>query len=178
VIWRPDATPLTDIAGRLWRMLAPRWAFDPLSGEGAARAGGRWNEPGQPALYLSEDHGTAVAEYQQDLARPGTLAAYDVDGSGIVDLTREETRRLIGVNDSLLRLPWKRIRDIERGRPLSWDFARSVLSAGCNGLRVPSMQSAGINVVLWRWNDGQGPRVRCLDPLGDLPEDQRSWPGA
>lgn len=37
----------------LFRMLSPRWAFQPLSGAGAARQGGRFNRPGQQALYLS-----------------------------------------------------------------------------------------------------------------------------
>lgn len=54
-------------------MLAPKWAHRPLSSEGAALRGGRWNEPGRQALYMSEDFVTAVAEYEQDLGiRPGT----------------------------------------------------------------------------------------------------------
>ena len=80
----------------MWRMLAPRWAFDPLSGAGAARAGGRWNAPGQATLYLSDSHATAIAEYQQDLPRPGTLTAYDVDAQDILDLTDLALRQAVG----------------------------------------------------------------------------------
>jgi RES domain-containing protein len=60
----------------LFRMLAPKWAFQPLSGAGAAKQGGRFNRPGQHALYLSFSPQTAMAEYKQllGLLLPGTLA--------------------------------------------------------------------------------------------------------
>jgi RES domain-containing protein len=54
-----------------------------LFGAGAARAGGRWDEPGQPALYVPDSHATAIAEYQQALPRPGTLTAFDVEAYGV-----------------------------------------------------------------------------------------------
>jgi RES domain-containing protein len=88
-------------------MLAPRWAWEPLSGAGAARAGGRLNVPGQAALYLSDSHATAIAEYQQDLPRPGTLTAYDVDARAVLDLADPSVRQAIGVDDQFLRQPWK-----------------------------------------------------------------------
>lgn len=65
-----------NVARRYRRMLAPKWAHDPLSGAGAAVRSGRFNHPGIPALYMSEDFSTGVAEYEQDLGiRPGTLCA-------------------------------------------------------------------------------------------------------
>ena len=68
-------------------MLAPKWAHDPLSGAGAASRGGRHNEPGMAALYMSEQFATAIAEYEQDLGiRPGMLCAYDVTADQVVDL--------------------------------------------------------------------------------------------
>jgi RES domain-containing protein len=156
-------------------MLSPRWSHDPLSGRGAARAGGRWNAPDCPALYLSRDHGTAIAEYQQDLPRPGTLTAYDVAGAGILDLTLPETRAALEVADKLLREPWKQARDIEHRRPECWDFADAAIAAGWNGLLVPSVQAVGINLVLWHYNEATTPRVRYLDPQRDLSRDQSSW---
>jgi hypothetical protein len=37
------------------------------------------------------------------------------------------------------------------------------------------MLGAGINIVLWRWNDAPDRRVVAHDPLGDLPVDQSAW---
>lgn len=173
--WRLDAAAGVDLTGRFWRMLAPRWAFDPLSGSGAARAGGRWNEPGQVSLYLSDSHATAIAEYQQDLPRPGTLTAYDVTAAGIRDLADPAIREAIGLADDLLRQPWKYVRDVERRRPGCWDFAAAAFARGWPGIRVPSVQAPGCNLVLWQWNAAHAPVVRLLDPLGDLPRDQASW---
>jgi RES domain-containing protein len=157
-------------------MLAPRWSHAPLSGAGAARAGGRWNERGQPALYLSVDHSTAIAEYQQALPRPGTLTAYDVLATSILDLTDTDILRALGIDAEFLRAPWKRVRDVEAGRPVSWDFAAAAKAADWQGLLVPSVQALGANLVLWSWNEAGGANLVTVDPLGDLPRDQSSWP--
>ncbi|MFV0302812.1 MAG: RES family NAD+ phosphorylase [Paracoccus sp. (in: a-proteobacteria)] len=47
--------------GECFRAHNPRWSFEPLSGEGARRHGGRFNPPGVPALYLS----TTYAEFSK-----------------------------------------------------------------------------------------------------------------
>ncbi len=73
--------------------------FDPWSGAGAARAGGRWNVPGQAALYVSAGHATAIAEYQQDLPRPGTLTASDGDAQAILDLAHLSVRQATELGD-------------------------------------------------------------------------------
>lgn len=49
-----------------YRVIKPAYAGTPLSGAGAARQGGRFNRPGQEALYLSTDEATTLAEYKQD----------------------------------------------------------------------------------------------------------------
>jgi RES domain-containing protein len=175
VIWRLEAAGHVVVRGRFWRMLAPRWSFDPLSGVGAARAGGRWNAPGQAALYFSNNHATAIAEYQQDLPRPGTLMAYDVHAQDVLDLFDPAVRQAVGLDDQFLRQPWKHMRDVKRQRPSSWDFVAAVVAGGWQGLHVPSVQASGTNLVLWRWNDTNAPVVRHIDPLGDLPRDQTSW---
>lgn len=173
--WRLEAAGHVAVTGRFWRMLSPRWAFDPLSGAGAARAGGRWNAHGQVALYLSDNHATAIAEYQQDLPRPGTLTAYDVEAQHILDLADPTVCQAVGVDERFLRQPWKHIRDVMRQQPSCWDFAAAVAMRGWHGLRVPSVQAPGTNLVLWRWNDTDAPVVQHIDPLGDLPRDQASW---
>jgi RES domain-containing protein len=169
VTWRLDASLPIAIERRFWRMLSPRWAHEPLSGAGAARLGGRWNEPGQAALYFSDSHATAIAEYQQDLPRPGTLTAYDVQAFGIVDLRDASVRQAIGIDADFLWQPWKHMRDIEARRPPGWDFAKAAHLAGWHGLRVPSVQAPGSNLVVWRWNEENTPQIKCFDPLGDLP---------
>ena len=168
--------PTIRLRGRFWRMLAPKWAHQPLSGEGAALRGGRFNPPGMKALYMSEDFVTAVAEYEQELGiRPGTLCAYEVDMSGIVDLCDQATRLAAGVDLADLHCPWKHIALVLRERPPSWDLATRLAQRGAAGIRVPSMRHPeGRNLVLWRWNDSPERRVEVLDPLGDLPRNRES----
>lgn len=174
--WAFVAVPGIHVQARLWRMLAPRWSHAPLSGAGAARAGGRWNARGQAALYLSLDHSTAIAEYQQDLPRPGTLTAYDVFATSVLDLTDAKILHALSLDAEVLRAPWKRVRDVEAGRPVSWEFAAAAKAAGHHGVLVPSVQALGTNLVLWSWNEDGAAKVVTVDPLGDLPRDQSSWP--
>jgi RES domain-containing protein len=120
-----------------------------------------------PALYLSADHGTAIAEYMQALIHPGTLAPYDVDAEAILDLTDPAVRASVGMDDAVLTLPWRRIRDIECRAPASWALAQDALAAGFSGCLVPSIQVKGVNLVLWSWDKG-GAKVTLIDPVGDL----------
>jgi RES domain-containing protein len=165
------------IKRRFWRVLAPRWAHQPLSSEGAARHGGRWNAKGTPALYLSAELTTAVAEYEQDIGiRPGTFCAYDLDVSGIVDLTSADVIATLGLNPAECREPWKSILLMEQRQPPGWRIAETLIEQGASGALVPSVQLAGgTNLVLWRWNDVAGRTVVPLDPETDLPRDQASW---
>ena len=165
---------LLSIRRRVWRILTPKWASQPLSGDGAALRGGRWNPVGQPALYFSESHGTAIAEYNQDLVRPGTLAAYDLASDSIADLCAPRTRAELGVPDAVLRAPWKDMLDAGH-EPPGWALAQRLMRKGVDGIRVPSAQVSGTNIVIWRWNAGTGTTVSVVDPLGDLPRDQSSW---
>ena len=73
----------------LHRYLAPKWAFAPLSGAGAAIGGGRFNRPGVEALYLSKTPHTALEEYRQgaSITPPGTLAAYKLWLDPVADLS-------------------------------------------------------------------------------------------
>ncbi|WP_363351970.1 RES domain-containing protein [Methylocystis echinoides] len=168
--------PTIAVARRYWRMLAPKWAHDPLSGAGAALRGDRFNPPGTPALYMSEEFSTAVAEYEQDLGiRPGTLCAYDVRCDRIVDLGDPETRRALGVDDAVLRGPWQQIAFVEKREPPTWSLVARLRAAHVAGVRAPSAQAPGFNLVLWTWNVDGAARVVALDPLRDLPTDQSSW---
>ena len=65
---------------RVWRLApSPYPAFD---GEGARRAGGRWNSAGIPVVYSSEHLSLAVVEllvHVEVAALPDNLIAYAVD---------------------------------------------------------------------------------------------------
>ena len=180
---------LLTIRRRLWRILAPKWASEPLSGQGAALRGGRWNPRGTPALYFSESHGTAIAEYNQDLVRPGTLAAFDLVSEKIVDLCSTETQAKYGLGEKEMLAPWKTLRGTPllssearltlavfgKFSPPGWRLAEELMELGIDGIRVPSAKFSGTNIVIWRWNGGTGTTVSVVDPLGDLPRDQSSW---
>jgi RES domain-containing protein len=165
------------LSQRCWRILAPKWAHDPLSGLGAARFGGRFNPKGVPALYLSESINTAFAEYQQDLmVRPGTFCAYQLNVLGIVDLCDVQVCKAISVDSTTLMSPWKEILLVEKRSLPMWELSLRLLNQGFAGVRVPSAQmQEGVNIVLWRWNDDLSHRVEVLDPKGELPHDQKSW---
>jgi RES domain-containing protein len=167
----PDGVPTVAVKRRCWRVLAPGWAGAPLSGAGSARNGGRFNEPGVDALYLSEDLMCAVAEYQQEIGvRPGTFCAYDLDVAPVVDVTDPAVRAACGVTMDDLHCPWKSIALVEKGRPPTWDLAARLISAGHAGVRAPSvMTPQGINIILWCWNDDPSRTVTVLDPGDDLP---------
>lgn len=148
-------------------MLSPRWQHEPLSGEGAARQGGRWNARGMPALYFSADHATAIAEYMQGLIHPGTLTRYDIRIDGILDLTDVAEATVLGVDDRFLKLPWRTVRDLKGREPETWAFARDAVVAGIMGMWVASVQGRGVNLVLWQWANTPG-SVRVVDPLSEL----------
>ena len=71
-----------------YRVIVPAYAGIPYSGMGAARRGGRFNRPGQEALYLSRDEPTALAEYRQEnpWLPPGTICTFFVDRLQVADL--------------------------------------------------------------------------------------------
>ena len=161
---------------RFWRVLAPLWADRPLSREGAARHGGRWNPKGTPALYLSAELTTAVAEYEQDIGiRPGTFRAYNVNVDRILDLTSADVLASLGLDPAERYAPWNIMLLVERREPPRWRIAETLIGLGCNGVLVPSIKLAeGTNLVLWRRNDSVDRTVVALDPQTDLPRDQSS----
>ena len=120
-----------------------------------------------PALYLSATHATAIAEYMQSLIHPGTLTPYDIASTAILDLTDPSVREHVGINEALLQLQWRLIRDVERRDPATWTFACDAIEAGFDGIRVSSVQERGANLVLWRWGT-EGATVHLVDPQRDL----------
>lgn len=151
---------LRPLTGRYWRMLGIRWQRRPFD-SGSHITGGRWNAVGTPALYIAADYGTAIQEMYQDLIRPGTLVAFDLEATAIADLR--------DADPAVLECAWRRIFKGENGIPPSWPLAQALIADGAQGALVPSVQRrGGTNLVLWRWHDargeGEGARLTLLDP--------------
>ena len=159
---------LIDLKQSFWRLLAPKWAHDPLSGKGAATHGGRFNRVGEEALYLSVNLETAVAEYGQDIPdRPGTFCRFDVETSGIVDLRTASLCFAAEIDPNVLTCPWKKMLLIDKVEPPTWQFVKNLQNLGANGILVPSQRHPiGYNLVLWNWDANS---VKAYDPNKDMP---------
>jgi RES domain-containing protein len=164
-----------------YRAHDPKWSFKPLSGDGAAIRGARFNPKGMPALYLALTVGTAIKEVSQGLAfriSPCVLCCYDVDCADIADLRTEAGRAEHGVIPEDLSSPW--ISDVlARREPASWQLARRLIARGIAGILVPSFTPGATardeNLVLWDWGSGPPHKVTVFDPSGRLPRNQLSW---
>ena len=160
--------------GVVYRAHNPQWAWDPLSGEGASRHGGRFNRRGLPALYTSLSQLTAIRE-AQPLGRPMQpliLCACEVDVEPVFDALDVSRREEYAVSDSDLCCPnWER--DMLDGSiPLSQALADRLIADGFAGMRVQSFaRGAGpedINLVLWRWGARRPHRIVLIDDEGRL----------
>lgn len=168
--------------GRCYRGHDPAWSFSPLSGDGAALTGGRFNRKGEKALYLSLDAVTSFAECTQGFShrlQPLTMCEYDVDCDGVADLRSDATRAAHGVTRAELGCAWLSFQLARKQAP-SWLVADRLRAAGHNGILVPSFvpgaTDANNNLVLWRWGPDLPHRVAVYDPSGRLPQNQLSWP--
>jgi RES domain-containing protein len=168
-------------SGTCYRAHDPRWSFKPISGDGAAIRGARFNPKGIPALYLALDFVTAVKEANQGLAHridPCVLCSYEVDCDDIFDLRTDAARTIAGVSLDAMRCAW--MDDVGKGRrPPSWSIYDRLTRAGSAGILVPSFapgaDDADHNLVLWRWGKDRPHRVDVFDPSGRLPKSQLSW---
>ena len=167
--------------GAAFRAHDPRWSFSPLSGEGAALYGGRFNPKGRPALYLSLGIVTAIKEISQGFAHkidPCVLCEYAVDCLPIADLRTEGGRAQLGIQWEEMSCAWfsQVTQELE---PASWRLADGLIQRGFAGLLsqsvAPGATSADHNLVLWQWGDDLPTQIRVHDPHARLPKDQSSW---
>lgn len=151
-------------SGRTFRVVQPRWAHSPLSGEGARRHGGRFNASGTSAFYSALDPHTAYAEYTQNLYdRPGLLCAFDIDDAHVADLRDEAQLRAFNATPQLLEARWAGLADAPTQL-----LATRIAAEGYDGAIYSSLQHlTGSNLVLWAWNAPGHPRVELVDRLGE-----------
>lgn len=164
-----------------FRAHTPRWASQPLSGEGAARHGGRLNRPNVHALYLSASMDTAIAEYRQDetLMPPFTMAQYHVALARVVDYRAGFDPSAWQPLWQELNCNWRGIALGDRTEPPSWILGDWALAAGASGVLYPSVRSqGGINLVVYTsaLDVANGDRIAVHDPRNALPINQQSWP--
>ena len=156
-----------EFRGTLFRALNPLYARDPLSGEGAARFGGRFNPRGTPALYTALSIGTAIREANQvgDL-QPTTLVAYRAALANLFDCRDAGALAAHGMRtDDLADPAWREA--MGKGKPAPTQrFALTLIAAGHPGLLVRSFaRGAGpedLNIVLWRWSE-EGADLSVID---------------
>ena len=167
--------------GLAYRANDPRWSFKPLSGDGAAVHGGRFNPKGTPALYAALDPMTAIKEAAQGFARkfePCVLCTYEVDCEDVADLRGERQRSAAGVGEEDMACPW--FADEAAGRePASWRLARRLIADGAAGVLAPSFVRGAtpgdVNLILWDWSGRLPHKVAVFDLSGRLPKNQLSW---
>jgi RES domain-containing protein len=159
----------------------PKWSFKPLSGDGAAVHGGRFNPKGMPALYLALSIETAIREASREYAfkiEPCTLCCYEVDCADIADLRTDARCAEYGVAPTELSSAWHSAA-LERKEPASWRLAQRLIARGIAGILVPSFAPGATrsdqNLVLWDWSERPPHQVRVFDPSGRLPRNQLSW---
>lgn len=114
-----------------YRIVAPRWAHDALSGEGARKFGGRWNSLGRAMVYLGGSRALTALEMLVHLPTP---------------LSRAKTYNIIEVKIPrylVADYPLNQVPDGWRNSPpdaSTWDIGNDWLQAADQlALRVPSI---------------------------------------
>ncbi|MEP6558010.1 MAG: RES domain-containing protein [Burkholderiales bacterium] len=161
-----------------YRMHAPRWATESVSGAGAATHGGRANRPGTPALYLALDSQTAVREYQQlsPLMPPGTLVSYTVQIAPVLDFRAGYNPSRWPESWSGFNCDWRDLWFNQRTAPPSWLLAEEAMQDSAKGIVFAStLMPGGFNLVVYPNMLGAHDLIQVHDPAGMLPKNQRSW---
>lgn len=155
--------------GLVYRAHDPTWAWDPLSGEGARREGGRFNKRGIPALYTSLSVEGAWIEstpFGIDL-QPRTLCAYRADIEPIFDATDAQEIASKGISLADLDNPyWKQIA-LRGETPSTQRLADRLIAEGFAGMLARSYARSAtasiVNLVLWRWGPDLPHQLKLID---------------
>jgi RES domain-containing protein len=155
-------------SGIIYRALNPVWAAQPLSGEGAALYGGRFNRRGQSALYCSLSPVTAMREANQvGNLQPTTLVAIDADLFPLFDIRDAAGLGAVGFDMAMIADPsWREA--VRAGeKPPGHRLSAMLIEQGYCGLIVPSFvrgaAADAANIVLWRWSNRLPHRLTLID---------------
>lgn len=162
-----------------YRVIVPAFARMPSSGMGAARQGGRFNRPGQEALYLSLETETALAEYQQSnpWLPPGTLCTFFVEGLRVADLSAGFDAKYWPSLWADYALDWRAEWFDKASEPPTWYMADDVVAAGLDGIIFPSQaRSGGINLVIYASSLRPNTQLSVYDPDSRLPQEPHEYP--
>jgi RES domain-containing protein len=160
--------------GVVFRGHHPKWAFDPLSGDGAKRYGGRLNAAGTRAFYTSLTPEGAWAETQQAFAfkaQPLTLCAYRVNCTDVLDLTTPKACAQAQINAADLACAWEDFATRKLPVP-TWLIQDRLMALGVAAIMVPSFAASAptgaINLVFWQWSHDIPHQVVLVDDYGRL----------
>jgi RES domain-containing protein len=150
-----------------YRVIPPAYAHAPLSGMGAARQGGRFNRPGQEALYLSLDEMTALSEYQQDnpWLPPGIIYTFFVRALRVADFSAGFDPNNWPPLWADFSVDWRTEWFGKGHEPPTWYMADDVIAAGLDGILFPSQtRPHGINLVVYASSSRLVSQLRVYDP--------------
>lgn len=152
----------------VYRAMNPRWAREPLSGEGASKYGGRFNPKGLSALYCALSPVTALRETNQvGSHQPTTLVAYHADIDTIFDGRDDAALAEFAMTKKMLSdISWRE-RMYAGVEVPTHNFARALVGQNYNGLLVPSFARGAteddISLVLWKWSDKLPCKLEVID---------------
>ena len=134
-----------------YRMLTKREWDDPLAGTAAARMGGRFNRPGQNAIYLSRYEHMAKEELRPSrrdtlpiFARRASIVVCDLK---VCDMTKDygtsrEWRPDRPESVRFAESQWLREYLLERRTPKTWLVADTARKLGADGILYPTKMGA------------------------------------
>jgi RES domain-containing protein len=155
----------TSWSGELYRCTSPRYANkeDVLTGIGSKTAGARWNPPNSfRTIYTSLDPHTSIDEvlahfmyYELSIAKamPRVIVSLAVRLRRVLDLTKVEVRRLVGVSSRRLVGEFWRVQQERGEEALTQAIGRLAFEMGWEGLHVPSAaRKGGENLIIFPTN--------------------------
>ena len=162
----------------VFRAHTPKYSFQPTSGAGAAKQGGRFNRKDVDALYLSFEQDTAIKEYQQTspFLPPCILCSYAVKLTKLVDLRQLHHGPPWDDLWHDWHEDWRELLFDQQIEPPSWILSDMVIECGYTGIVFPSItNTGGNNLVVFCSQLNYDNSVSVNDPTKLLPQNQKSW---